>query len=69
MGVAHLPFAILAKVFGVIAPLVTIERDFQERDWQNLRGAGIRAIHLAAKPHRDAIDQKGVEENIPDAGQ
>jgi hypothetical protein len=32
MGVAHLPFAILAKVFGVITPLVTVEGDLEKRD-------------------------------------
>lgn len=69
MGVAHLPFAILSKVFGVIAPLVTIEGDLKKRDWQHLCWSSIRAIDLAAEADCDAIDQKGVEENIPDAGQ
>ena len=66
MRVAHLPFAFLAKVFGVITPFVTIEGDLKKRHGEDFCGLGIRAIEFAAEPHGHAVDEKGVEQNIAD---
>ena len=67
MRVAHLPFAFLAKVFGVITPFVTIEGDLKKRHGEDFCGLGIRAIEFAAESHGHAVDEKGVEQNIAHA--
>ena len=67
MRVAHLPFSVLAKVFGVITPFVTIEGDLKKRHREDFRGLGIWAIEFAAEPHGHAVDEEGVEQNIADA--
>jgi hypothetical protein len=48
-------------------PHISIEGDFEERDWEDFAGLGVRAVHLAAEAHGDAIDEKSVKENIADA--
>ena len=69
IDIAGPPISIrLAKVLRMAVPDIAVEGNFEKRDGEDFGGLGVGAVEFLAEAHGDAVDQEGMEKNIPHAG-